>query len=434
VAEELQTLNDKLKSQVEEVTQAKSDLENLMVSTEIATLFLDRQLRVKRFTPSVRDLFHVLSSDVGRPLSNLSHTFQDGFLQADAETVLETLEVCAREAEDKEGRCFLIHTRPYRTVDGRIDGVVITFVDITERKQAEEQIRQARVYAEKVIISLPEPLLVLTSDLRVKMANEVFYEMFEVEPEQTEGKLIYRLGNRQWDILALRRLLEDVLAENETFSAFEVTSDFPQIGRRTMLLSARRLDDDHFLLLLRDISARKEAEAALHRSERKYRALFNAIDEGFCIVEMIFDAEGNPTDYRFLETNPAFEEHTGFQDVIGKTICELLPGSADLGIETYATVAATGVPIRFVNNVEALKRWYETYAFSLDEWEGHKVAVLFSDVTERLQTEAALRESVDRFQHMADTVPDVLFTLTATGEVTYISHRMKEYTGQPLEA
>ena len=137
MSEELRTVNDELKAKVDETARAKGDLENLITSTEIATLFLDRALRIQRFTPHVRDLFHVRASDIGRPLGDLAQKFGGARLVEDAEAVVERLEVTEREVEDERGRWHLVHARPYRTADHRIDGVVVTFVDITRRKADE---------------------------------------------------------------------------------------------------------------------------------------------------------------------------------------------------------------------------------------------------------------------------------------------------------
>ncbi len=137
MAEELRTVNDELKAKVDETARAKGDLENLIVSTEIATLFLDRDLCIKRFTPHVRDHFHVLASDLGRPLEDLAQKFGGVRLVEDAEAVVDRLEVKEREVEGTDGRWYLVHARPYRTAEDRIAGVVVTFVDITRRKADE---------------------------------------------------------------------------------------------------------------------------------------------------------------------------------------------------------------------------------------------------------------------------------------------------------
>ena len=143
MAEELQTSNDELKAKVDELAQTSGDLENLVVSTEIATLFLDRRLRIKWFTPHVRRHFRIRDADVGRPLSDLAPRFGSADLAADAEAVLDRLQVTEREVRGEDGRWYLVHVRPYRTVGDRIDGVVVTFVDITERREVEEERRRS---------------------------------------------------------------------------------------------------------------------------------------------------------------------------------------------------------------------------------------------------------------------------------------------------
>jgi PAS domain S-box-containing protein len=130
------------------------------------------------------------------------------------------------------------------------DGTTVEFcIDVGDRKRAEEQVGETRLYAESIINSLHDPLLVLTPELRVQTANSAFYRNFEVSPEDTLGKNIYDLGNGQWNIPALRTLLDDILPRNHAMEDFLVEHVFQNIGRRVMLLNARRLDGVHLILL-----------------------------------------------------------------------------------------------------------------------------------------------------------------------------------------
>jgi|GEM_PF-7114726 len=116
------------------------------------------------------------------------------------------------------------------------------------------------------------------------------------------------------------------------------------------------------LLRARRLSQESEARArGLRESEEKYHTLFNSVDEGFCIIEMLFDADGRPVDYRFLEVNPAFERQTGLHEAEGKLMRDLAPEHEAHWFETYGKVASTGEPARFVNEAKALKRWYDVY-------------------------------------------------------------------------
>jgi PAS domain S-box-containing protein len=158
--------------------------------------------------------------------------------------------------------------------DKRIDGALVVTSDIDE-------IKHARDYAEAIVETVRHPLVVLTDDLKVKSANQAFYETFRVSKSETEGRLIYDLGSGQWNIPKLREALEGVLPKGGSFQDFEVSHTFDGIGRKTMLLSARQLKQlpsygqEKILLAIEDITARKEAEEARHDNEERYRTLFD---------------------------------------------------------------------------------------------------------------------------------------------------------------
>jgi two-component system CheB/CheR fusion protein len=144
INEELTTVNHELKTKVDELGHANSDLHNLMGATEIATIFLNRDLHIMRFTPTAVELFSLISSDVGRPLGDLRHRLIYPELLADASNVLEQLVPVEREISESSGRHYLARILPYRTTDDRIGGVVLTFVDISELHTAQEEVREAR--------------------------------------------------------------------------------------------------------------------------------------------------------------------------------------------------------------------------------------------------------------------------------------------------
>jgi len=142
------------------------------------------------------------------------------------------------------------------------------------------------------------------------------------------------------------------------------------------------------LATVREVTERKRAEEALRASEEKYHTLFESIDEGFCIVGVIFDGAGKPVDYRFLEVNPAFERHTGLRDAAGKRMLELEPRHEEHWFETYGRIARTGEPERFQNAAEYLDgRFYDVYAFRIGAPEERKVAILFTDIASRREAE-----------------------------------------------
>ena len=137
--------------------------------------------------------------------------FADADLLRDAGTVLDKLISIEAEVRSNVGRWYVRRMLPYRTQDDRIAGVVVTFVDITERKQSADAINEARIYAETIVETIRQPLLVLDSELRIRSANRAFHKLFAVSATETENSLLYELGNRQWDIPPLRSLLDAVL-------------------------------------------------------------------------------------------------------------------------------------------------------------------------------------------------------------------------------
>src|SRR6185369_1423159 len=201
-----------------------------------------------------------------------------------------TVSIREREVQDKDGRWYELRARPYVTLDNKVDGVVLMLVDIHALKQGELKIKHARDYAEATLRTARDSLVVLRADLRVDKANDAFYKTFKVSPGETEGRLIYEVDGGQWNIPELRTLLEDILPRNSFFNDFEVTHEFERIGRRAMLLNARRLDSEagapeRILLSIEDITERLQAQAALRASEIRYRRLFEAAKDGVLILD-----------------------------------------------------------------------------------------------------------------------------------------------------
>ncbi len=256
--EELITVHAELQTKVDGLSRTTSDLSTLLNSTDVATIFLDTDLRIRRFTPRVADIFNMLESDIGRPITDLASSMRYVDLAADASRVLDTLATREVRISCQDGRRLVLRILPYVTIDKVVDGVVITVNDITAPLEAE------RSLAWSVIDTVRESLLVLDANLTVVAANRSFYRTFQTEPAATEGTRIYDLGAGQWNIPALRDLLERVLPTRTEFSDFLVEADFPGIGRKSMLLNARRVtresETDLILLAIEDVSGQEGGE------------------------------------------------------------------------------------------------------------------------------------------------------------------------------
>jgi two-component system CheB/CheR fusion protein len=241
VNEELITVNAELQNKIEQLAGMQNDMKNLLDNINVGTIFLNDALNIKRFTREAIQVYRLAASDVGRPLGDIKSNIKDDDLLSDAQAVLDSLVPREREVTTAGGDWYLARIQPYRTLDNVIDGVVLTFTDITKRILAEAAVDGERLFAQSIVDTVREPLVVMDGNLKVISVSRSFCQRFCVTPENSVGRPLYELGNRQWDIPKLRELLETILPRNQVFEDFEVEHDFPDIGKRKMLLNARRI-------------------------------------------------------------------------------------------------------------------------------------------------------------------------------------------------
>lgn len=253
--EELNTLNTQLSNQNHELSHANNALYNFLQSTAIGVIFLDQNLAIREYTQVATNIFSLRKSDVGRPLSEITSQLSYENLINDANEVLNTLINIEHEVTTTSGRWYKVEIRPYRTMNNVIDGIVLTFSDITLQKQAQHEAERTSLYIRKVIDTIENSLLELDSDLRVVAANPAFYRQFQINAEDAIGQLLYDLGNGQWDIPDLRRLLNEIIPRQTFVHDYLMTYDLPKLGKRTMRLNANQIKEmDRILLVVTDFT------------------------------------------------------------------------------------------------------------------------------------------------------------------------------------
>ena len=281
--EELNTVNDELQRRNHEATEVSDYLENLISSTNIPSLMIGNDLCIRRFTPLAQSVLHLIPTDVGRPLRDINHALTVTDLESQIREVINTLKSTEQEVQDRDGHWYDLRIRPYRTLDHKIDGAMVILIDIDALKHSMEQLEHSRNYVRAIVETVREPLIVLDGNLRVSTANRSFYHTFKATAAETEQQLIFNLGNGQWNIPKLRRLLLEVLPTDSELQDFEVEHNFEQIGTKTMLLNARKMTQaeggDNILLAIEDITERKIAEVALAKRSKKLESIVDNVSQ-----------------------------------------------------------------------------------------------------------------------------------------------------------
>ncbi|MDP1579117.1 MAG: CheR family methyltransferase [Candidatus Didemnitutus sp.] len=266
--EELTTVNEEMVSRNAELNRLNGDLTNLQTSTKLVILLLGRDLTIRRFSAQAEKQFNLHASDLGRFIGGIRHNLDVPDLETLITEVITTVRECEREVQTRDGHWYSLRVRPYLTLDNKVDGAVLVLVDIDVAKQAGREVARARDFAEAVIDTMRDPLLILDVEFRVQKANESFFATFKASPENTLGHSVFRLGEGNWNLPSLRKLLREILPRHNSFNDFEVTHDFARLGRRTFLLHARMLSQDpghreKILLGFQDITQRRKTENAL---------------------------------------------------------------------------------------------------------------------------------------------------------------------------
>ena len=316
-----------------------------------------------------------------------------------------------------------VRMRANLTESGQVCRMALT--DITQHKVAEGKVRVSEIRYRRLFEAAHDGVLLIDPGTRkIVDANPFMTKLLGYPRDQLVGKELFEIG-----------LLKDEAASQEMFQKLkrkhEVRyEDLPlesQQGRHQEVEVVANLYEENSQSVIqcniRDITARKQGETALRQSEERYRSLFNSIDEGFCVLEMIFNKKGKPVDYRFLEVNPSFEVQSGIHKGAGRLISEIDPNLEAYWLEAYGKVALTGIPLRFSNEAKGLNRWFDVYAFRLGGEGSRKVAVLFNNITVRKQVERALHEAQ---QNLADYAGQLeLMVAKRTAELTTTNARLR---------
>jgi PAS domain S-box-containing protein len=290
------------------------------------------------------------------------------------------------------------------------------YATAAERHRAEAALRDARARLEAIIAAAEVAVWSLDIATGRVHADARMIEMFGLRPEDGDGVDVaaYFAVIHPDDVPPTQALLGRAMETGAPYDAtFRVRTP---VGAWRWVLARGQLDRGAgprgmMRGVVIDATVRKQAEERLQASEERYRTLFDAIDEGVCVIEMLYDAAGKPCDYRFLEVNPAFVKATGLEAAVGRTMRSLAPDHEPHWFEVYGKVAATGEPVHFVDEAAELGRWYDVYAARVGPAGSRKVVVLFTDITQRRRSEIELRRLADDLAEQDRRKTEFLATL-----------------------
>jgi len=269
--EELTTVNQELREKIEELGRVNSDLQNLMSSTDIGTVFLDRGLQIKRYTARAQELFNITSADIGRPLEHFTHKLDYAALTEDAEAVLATLHGREREVGSADNRWYLARLLPYRTIDDKIDGVVLNFVDITDHRQAEELRQQTAFLEEQTRILGLANVLIFGLDGRITIWNQGCERLYGYSKEEALGRIAHELLGTLFP-LPLAEIKAQLLrtgAWDGELSHVKRDGERITVASRWVLHRNEAGEPSAILEANHDISERTRAEETLRQADRR---------------------------------------------------------------------------------------------------------------------------------------------------------------------
>ncbi len=399
VNEELYTVNTEFQAKNHDLVVINNDMENLLQHSEIRVIFLDNELKIRRFTDSIREIINLKDNDEGRPISDITHNLKNVDLQKIAYQVIEKPFLYQQQVRSLD-KWFLMKFLPYKTKENFRDGVVITFIDITDLMKAQELIHEndERYKLAQRVVKFGNWDWDLV-DNQLYWSEQIF-EMFGLEPNEfnhTLESFLERIYPDDKDFVI--RSIERTLANQSEYDinhrivkkngAVVWVNETAEIVRNALGKPIRMVG------IIRDINHRVETDIKLARSEQNYRLLFENMINGFVLHEVISNELGDIIDFRYTEINQGFEDIISIprKEVVGKTIRQLFPKLEGIWLETFSNVVKTGHPALFEEFAHPLNKYFRVYAYSPNK---QQLITIFDDITQSKLSEINIQKTKNR--------------------------------------
>lgn len=371
--EELRTVNQELKVKIEEQTQASNDVQNLINSTDIGTVFLDRAGRIKLFTPRARDIFSLIPADRGRALTDINTSLEGVDLSGDIERVLDRLDRVEREVATRDGRWQLMRIGPYRTADDRIEGVVLAFVDVTERRQFVDRVRQSEERIRRALAVETVGVLYFFLDGRLSDSNDAFTRIGGLSHEDV------RTGRAVWRTMVAAEsapdfdLLFGELRQTGRTTPRQLTFIRPGGDRWTALATATLLSDDEGVMFVIDVTEHQRAVEALKDADRRKNEFLATLAH-----ELRNPLAPIANGLEILRLSPASNEATRAREMMERQVAHMVRLVEDLLEVSRITLGKIDLRREHVNLQLVLRQAVETTASTIQAGR-HQLTVDITD-------------------------------------------------------
>jgi two-component system, chemotaxis family, CheB/CheR fusion protein len=404
--EELQTLNEELKNRNQTLGRLNDDLANLQTNIDLPVVIVDNELKIRRFTVSAQKLLKISPSDVGRSITDFNLGVHDVDLGKTISNVTTKLTAVTQEVVCAEDRLCEMQVRPYLTEAKKIDGAVVSFTDITERKKAEEQLVESEEKY-RALVETADDVILLT-DLKGQhiFRNKAYFTSlgYKVGEEITSNGFA---NVHPEDIPDIKAKMIELLKQGSATSEYRVRhKDGSWVYRfaKSTVIYDQAHKPKAIMAIIRDITERKKAEQALRESEEEFRSLFANMVDGFAYCRMIFSDKVKPVDFVYLQINDAFEKITGLKRelVIGKKVTEAIPGTEKANpelFEIYGRVALTGKSENFEVFFKPLALWLHVSVYCPRK---EYFVAMFEDISNRKKMEAELEEYSKHLENLVE--------------------------------
>lgn len=421
INEELRTVNQELKVKIEETSLSSNNLQNLVNSANVGTIFLDRGFAIRLFTPAILEIFNLQTGDYGRPITDITNKLQYNHLLSDARNVLDRLTPIEREVKTTDNRIFMMQLLPYRTAEDLINGVVITFFDITKRKESEEALRRTEENYRK---QLEQEVELRTVEL--KDSKEQYSTLIENTPDfitRWDKNLHLIFANAAFKKGALDKR-SDLLGQASLQKAFDTGETVEHFSSLLSLtgetffysrITPERTSTGEIstvLAVTRDISEMKKAGIALKDSRDLLQSILDNSFVGMTVMKPVRNDSGEIVDFEITLANLEISKETGRTDLVGKYYVDEYPGVKETGIfDIMLRVMESGHPegMEYFYPYEGFNKWYSCLFVKM----GESLLATNIDTGERKKAEEYLRKSEERLRMFVTASSDLIYQMNS---------------------